>query len=382
MEGCAVRRAVSVRQDMGKAFGRFKKESGKRFLEIGFFLAVMALTFRAVFAGQDAGELTAALRRMDPAGMALAVALGMVFICMEGLMLRILLRTMGQKSGLLKCIGYSFVGFFYSGITPSASGGQPMQLYYMKKDGNRLGDSAVALMVAALCYKLALVCIGAGLLLGRYGMLRERMGGYFGFYVLGMVLNTLLVALILGVMLFPQIMTGMIAGAERGCVRAGLLKPKRERMEKVCRFVESYRDAVAFLKKHPGKLCLVMMLTFVQRSTVFILTWVVYWGMGLDGTDALTVIFLQAAVYIAVDMLPVPGAQGITELMYVQVFGRIFVGGTLTASMLICRSANFYMPMLVSLIVSAAAQLCARRDKNAGKAAGALSTSFGSRAAR
>ena len=94
---------------MGKAFGRFKKESGKRFLEIGFFLAVMALTFRAVFAGQDAGELTAALRRMDPAGMAIAVALGMVFICMEGLMLRILLRTMGQKSGLLKCNGYFFI---------------------------------------------------------------------------------------------------------------------------------------------------------------------------------------------------------------------------------------------------------------------------------
>lgn len=382
MEGCACGRAVSVRQDMGKAFGRFRKEGGKRLLEILFFLAVMALTFRAVFTGQDAGELLSALGRMDPVCMASAAALGMIFICLEGLMIRILLRTMGQKSGLTKCIGYSFVGFFYSGITPSASGGQPMQLYYMKKDGNRLGDCAVALMVTALCYKLALVCIGAGLLLGRYRLLKERMGGYFGFYALGMGLNTLLVALILGVMLFPQMMTKIAAGVEKRCVRIGLLKQKKERMEKVCSFVESYRDGVAFLKKHPGKLCLVMALTFVQRSTVFVLTWVVYRGMGLDGTNALTVIVLQAAVYIAVDMLPVPGAQGITELMYIQVFGQIFAGGTLTASMLICRSANFYVPMVVSLIVALAAQICARRDKKAVKAACALSTSSGFRAAR
>ena len=36
---------------------------------------------------------------------------------------------------LWRCIQYSFIGFFYSGITPSATGGQPVQLYYMNKDG-------------------------------------------------------------------------------------------------------------------------------------------------------------------------------------------------------------------------------------------------------
>lgn len=237
-----------------------------------------------------------------------------------------------------------------------------MQLYYMKKDGNRLGDSAVALMVTALCYKLALVCIGAGLFWGRYGLLKERMGGYFGFYVLGMFLNTLLVGLILCAMLFPRMMLNAAAGLERGCVRIGFLKPKKERMEKVKGFVQNYREGVDFLKKHPEKLCLVMGLTFVQRSTVFVLTWAVYRGMGLAGTDAFTVIFLQAAVYIAVDMLPVPGAQGITELMYAKVFGSIFAGGTLVPSMLITRSANFYLPMLVSLVFALTAQVCVRRS--------------------
>lgn len=162
-------------------------------------------------------------------------------------------------------------------------------------------------------------------------------------------------------MLFPQMMLCIASGLESLCVRCGLLKPKKERLEKVAGFVENYRNGVDFLKKHPGKLCLVMALTFVQRSTVFVLTWVVYRGLGLSGTDAATVVVLQAAVYIAVDMLPVPGAQGITELMYARVFGTVFTGGTLVPSMLLSRSANFYFPMFVSLLFALAAQVHAKK---------------------
>ena len=62
---------------------------------------------------------------------------------------------------------------------------------------------------------------------------------------------------------------------------------------------------------------------------------------------------LQAVVYIAVDMLPLPGSQGITELMYMAVFGNVFVGGSLTLSMCVTRGINFYMLLLVSAAVAA-----------------------------
>lgn len=40
-------------------------------------------------------------------------------------------RTKGECIPLLSVF---FVRIFFSAITPSASGGQPMQLYFMKKD--------------------------------------------------------------------------------------------------------------------------------------------------------------------------------------------------------------------------------------------------------
>lgn len=333
----------------------------KRVFEVLFFLAVMALTFTAVFKGQDMGKMLDAVLKMDPLYLTAAFLLGVLFICLEGFMIWDLLSALDGKSSLLQCVSYSFVGFFYSGITPSATGGQPMQLYYMTKDGNRATDSTVVLMTVALCYKLVLVCIGLGILAGWGGPLRLYLKGYFGFYLLGLFLNTVLVILILLVMLFPGIILRTSGWGEALLVRLGLFKTSGQRMEKVQHFVDQYRQAVQFLKEHKGKLAEIVGLTFLQRSTLFVLTWMVYLGFGLTGTKGMTVMLLQAAVYIAVDMLPVPGAQGITELMYKTVFAAVFTKGFLIPSMLVSRSVNFYFLLLVSLGFAAAASVLSKK---------------------
>ena len=90
----------------------------------------------------------------------------------------------------------------------------------------------------------------------------------------------------------------------------------------------------------------------LQRGAVFALTYVVYRGMGMSGASLTTVMWLQAAVYIAVDMLPIPGAQGITEAMYRRAFLDIFTAGHVTASMCICRGVSFYLMICVGLVVT------------------------------
>ena len=53
--------------------------------------------------------------------------------------------------------------------------------------------------------------------------------------------------------------------------------------------------------------------TFIQRLSIFVLTYIVYCGLGFRTAGMADVILLQAAIYVAVDMLPIPGAQGVTE---------------------------------------------------------------------
>lgn len=330
----------------------------KRILEVGFFLAVMALTFYTILKGRNIGEIINALSGISLRYLIAAMGLAVFFVCTEGAMIWYLLYSMhAQKaekktSSLLRCVQYSFIGFFYSGITPSASGGQPVQLYFMNKDGNKGADSTVVLMTVAAVYKFVLVVIGTGILVFRRQTIRNELGKYFWLYLLGLALNIILVLLIAGVMLVPGIMLQSAMGIDRLFVRIGVWKYSEERKEKVISFIESYGHAVDWLKKNPLRLLGITVMTFIQRSSLFILTYVVYLGFGLRGTGALQMVILQAAVYVAVDMLPLPGAQGITELMYQNVFSNVFPAGYLLPSMLVSRGINFYFLLVISLGVT------------------------------
>lgn len=340
--------------------GAKQKKYGKMVFSAVFFLLVMFLTFSAFLKETNLEEVLAAVAGMNPIYLAAAAVTAVLFVVMEGAMIWYLLSAMRGKSGLLRCIGYSFIGFFFSGITPSATGGQPMQLYYMKKDGNRLSDSSVVLMTVAVVYKFVLVLIGCLILLFWHEPLGRYLGGYMPLYLLGLALNTVLVAALLFIMLKPRMADYAAHGIEQFLIRLHLLKPSRTRAEKIDGFISGYRDAVQFLTGHRGKVAVVVLGTFVQRMLVFVLTWFVYLGFHLNGTPVTTVLWLQAAIYIAVDMLPVPGAQGVTELMYKSVFSAVFTKTYLMPSMLAVRGLNFYLLLLFSLAVTGSRMVISR----------------------
>lgn len=337
--------AANTNQAHGMSGGR------KRVLEGAFFLLVMGLSFYTVFHGQDMEQVGSALRGLSLASLCFALFVALFFVSAEGIMIWYLLRSMNGKSGVLKCISYSFIGFFYSGITPSATGGQPMQLYYMCKDKNSLSESSVVLMTVALIYKFVLVVIGIAMLVCWHRPLRSHLREYYPLFLLGLALNLTLVLILLAVMLAPQGIKGIIYGLERILVRIGILKASDQRKEKIEGFVGGYQGAVHFLIEHKGKVAIVCLFTLLQRCSVFVLTWIIYRGFALEGSDILTVMFLQASVYIAVDMLPVPGAQGITELMYRNIFGGIFTGGYLMPSLYVTRGISFYFLLIVGIVV-------------------------------
>ena len=333
----------------------------KNILSILLFLALMLLTFYTIFHGNDMNYVWQTIRKLQPVYLVLAILTGIFFVSAEGLVFWYLFRALKCRASLLSCIKYAFIGFFFSGITPSATGGQPMQLYHMKKAGLRIADSTVILMTVALIYKLVLVLIGIGVLIFWYPSLRFYLENYIYLYFLGLFLNTALVAALLFIMVSPRCFHNLVLAGDKLLIKLHILKSSETRTKKLFDMADSYHEAVVFFLQHKKHIAVVTAFTFVQRFSVFFLTWLIYKGMGLSGHSMLTVIIIQATVYIGVDMLPLPGAQGITELMYKTVFSVIFPGAYLTASMCITRSINFYLLLILSALITAVATLLIRR---------------------
>lgn len=329
------------------------------------FILLVFLTFSAIFKGNDMTAVFAAMGTLNPFYLCGAVITAFFFVSAEGFMICYLLRALNYRTSAATCVKYSFIGFFFSGITPSATGGQPMQLYYMQKEGHKVSDSTVVLMTVAVIYKFVLVVMGLGILIFYYRPLAGYLDKYLYLYYLGLFLNTFLVVVLLFIMISPRCFKGIVVGGEHLLKKFRILKHSGERTEKLIEMADQYHEAVLFFLKNKSKIAAVILFTVVQRCSVFFLTWLIYRGMELDEVSAFTVMSLQASIYIAVDMLPLPGSQGITEMMYKTAFSQIFPGACLTASMCITRGLNFYMVLIASALVAMWSHFRGKRAGNA-----------------
>ena len=150
-------------------------------------------------------------------------------------------------------------------------------------------------------------------------------------------------------MFLPGPSRAIVFFCERWCIKLHILKPSDDRHKKLDEVLKQYHDNVIFLSAHKPQIAAVTVFTCIQRMSLVVLTYVVYRGLHLSGTSAAVIMMIQAAVYISVDMLPLPGAQGITELMYKSVFATVFTEGTLAASMCVSRGITFYFLLIFSL---------------------------------
>lgn len=314
-----------------------------------FLCLLIGITIYILAENNDMAAVAAAVARAERIWILAGVMTALFFVAAEGSIICYLLRAIGRKMPLLQCISWSFIGFFFSGITPSATGGQPAQLYYMKKAGLPLADSTPVLMVVAVLYKFVLAVLGLFIAVFWHKQLGAYFQGYYWLFYLGIGLNTILVAVLVWVMVTPVCAEQTALFLEGLLVKLRLLQSKEERKERLREAVSRYGAVVRFLRENPRKIVMAAIMTLMQRCSLFFLTWLIYRAMGLEGVSLFWIMVLQAAVYIAVDMLPFPGSAGISELVYAAVFASVFQGSDLAASMCISRGISFYMVLLVSL---------------------------------
>ena len=130
---CRNERVPALRYGHARMERRLKSKK-KTIFNLVFLLVVFVLTLYGVLRGQDIGELIAAMGEADWHYLMLAVCCVLLFICGQAAVIWIMMHSLHRNQNMGKCMLYSFTGYFFCSITPFASGGPPMQIYYMKKE--------------------------------------------------------------------------------------------------------------------------------------------------------------------------------------------------------------------------------------------------------
>ncbi len=279
----------------------------KSLVGIGLIAALMALTGWLLFRDQPVTRLLHTLGQLRPGWLLLGLALMLAFVGCEATCSHLILGRLGHRAPLRRCLGYSFVGFYVSSITPSATGGQPAQVYYMSRDGVPAAHGALNMMLIAACYQVVVIGYALAVALLRFDLVANLGGGLGLLLLFGAVVNGALTAGMLCLMFLPNAARRLTGGVLSLLVRVRLVRRPEEAREKLEKQMEEYLPGGGLRQAQPRPgACSAGPHLLPAHRPVFV-SLVVYYAFGLTGSGALDIIGTQALVTLAVAPCPCPG---------------------------------------------------------------------------
>ena len=286
-----------------------------------------------------------------------------VFVGSEAVCSRIILGRLGHKVRYRRCLGYSFVGFYVSSITPSSTGGQPAQVYYMSKDGIPAAHGALNMMLVAVCYQAVVIAYALVAALTHFSLV-QNLGGGLGLLLLyGVLVNGGLTVGMLSLMFLPNAARRLTGGVLRLLVKVRIIRNEEKARQRLEKQMEEYRRGALCMKQNPGMVPALLFMTVVQLTALFSVPVAVYCAFGLSGSSPVDIIATQALVTLAVANLPLPGAVGASEGGFVTAMALFFGSSLVTPAVLVSRGISFYFFLILSAVIALAVHLRTRRRR-------------------
>lgn len=335
----------------------------KLFWEVVFLIVVFAGTVYGVFHGEDLGKSIRIIRGVKKIYLLPAVACVVFFIWGESIIIHYLMRTLGTRLKKWTCFLFSSIGFFFSCITPSASGGQPAQIYYMRRKNIPIPVATLVLMIVTITYKAVLVLVGLAIIVFGQGFMHRYLTGILPVFYLGILLNVLCVGFMLILVFHTTLAQSLMEKGLGFLEKLHLMHYKQSRHEKLNVAMEKYKETAVYFKTHKHVVLIVLAITFAQRFALFLSTYFVYLAFDLSDYAVGTIVMLQAVISIAVDMLPLPGGMGISEKLFLTIFVPVFGTQLVLPGMILSRALSYYTELLLSALLTILAHFTLGRER-------------------
>ncbi len=313
-----------------------------------FMIALIVVTFSIVFKDNSLAETFALVKEVNPLFLIGAFLMLSGYVIFQALAFQIPMNRLGTKIKFFDHVCFAFVGFYFSGITPSSTGGQPMQLYYMKRNGVSTADATLTLLISNTAYQMVLMLYGIIMLVLRWSFVSEAVLGMKALIMYGYTLASLLLIGLFFVMYSKKFATRAVRFFINLFSKIRLIKNKEKALASAEEQVSDYTSGAEVIRKDPALFYKVFGVSILQMTCYFLIPFFIYKAFGLAGANVLDLLAIQAILFMAVAFLPLPGAVGATEQAFVLLFSAFFGEALVVPGMLLSRGISFYFLMLLS----------------------------------
>lgn len=332
-----------------------KKPDKKRFLRYFSYILLLVLivgTYYLLLSELDGASLIGALNdaHLGVLGIGFLFVLGYIFF--EGAAIRTICRSLGVKFSYLAGFRYACVELYFSAVTPSSTGGQPLMVYYMCREGAPVAASSIAVLINTIAYALTTIGFTTFALIFEW----DAIFGMGTFFVIAVVLGCFTcVMLITGcaLCLFSErLVLTVCTFFIRLLCAIRLMRNLDAKVEKLRNLLRELRAGAEHVYHHPHVFVRALGENCMQRFCYLAVSYCVYRSFGLAGASIVTVMLLQMVMTIPAYSIPLPGGVGITELMFLDLYAGLYlVESQLNAAMILTRGLNHYLCILFCGVV-------------------------------
>lgn len=324
------------------------------------FILLIIFTFYIILKDQDIVEITQVLRNVRLEYVVIAIVAMLIYLVLESVNMGRALKTLNEKSSFIQNFRYVLIGFFFSSITPAASGGQPMQIYYMHKNGISIANSTLSLLINLCSFQIITISFAMISLIFNYKYLTT---GLVWLFVIGVTLNSIALSLLL-IGIFSKKLSACLVKISVKILSFFKIKNIEEKQEKLEKELFKYQGSAAYIKQNIEVMLKTILTTFVQILFYYSIPFWIYSSFGFSEYNIIQIISLQAILYATVSGIPLPGAVGVSEGGFLGIFKNVFTTSTLNSAMILNRGVSFYLFVLISAILVISQALVANKKSD------------------
>ncbi len=322
----------------------------KQILGIVVLLVLAAITFFVVTqttSGLDLPQITAFLHRVHPVFLVLSAASALSCLVVEALIFRMLCGRLGHSVPLRRGVMWAAADYYISGITPLATGGQPAAAYFMQKDGIPLAESSLLLVLNTTMYQGALLALGIpGLVIAVVVPQARIPAGAAWMLAYGYIAMIVMVVACVLCMVRGSLVRRVGVFFIRVLAKLHLLKNPAKTLTSMNSALEEYARTAGTIGRDKKAVWGTFALNILQRVMASLPVCLLGLGLGVE-LKMLPVLFaLNVMCIIGAAAFPIPGAAGVTELLFVLLLSPL-LGDATESVMLITRLLVFYLCVLV-----------------------------------
>lgn len=248
----------------------------------------------------------------------------------------------------VKSLKTTAVGQFFSVITPGAVGGQPMQLYCMKKQNIDTGVASSSLVQKFLVYQTTITFYSLISMLFNLNIFSGSMSGaMMSLAAFGFASHALVIAFVFMFSFNKKLTTSIINSCFNFLAKIKIIKKPEEKADKVKIQLEYFHQSNKQLYKNKKMLILICFFTIIQLTLIFAIPYTVYRAFNFYGANIFDMITGQAFVTMVSSFMPLPGGSGAAEGSFYVFFEMFFTPNTIKSAILVWRIITYFMNIVI-----------------------------------